>query len=127
MAYEKPLILVVEDERSTAELMRELLLDQFEVVACSDGLDALAIVKGRQPALIVLDLGLPLVTGEQFARAYRADGGRAPILVVSGRPDAWTIADDIGADEVLPKPFELGMLERTIETLLRTDVRGASG
>ncbi|HEX2051629.1 MAG TPA: response regulator [Actinomycetota bacterium] len=103
-------VLVVEDEDSVRELER-LILEQhgYEVVEARDGLEGLAKAEFRRPDLILLDLMMPDVSGGRMfdeMRAHPATSG-IPIVVVTGKPDAHEMFDDeIGADDVIMKPFE---------------------
>jgi DNA-binding response OmpR family regulator len=118
-------VLVVEDEPFMADLMRELLASDFDVVAVTDPREAFAACGPREPAMIVLDLRLPFIDGEEFAQRWRTrvNGGATPMLVVSARPDAAAVAERIGAVGCLLKPFELGMLERMVEFHLGPEAR----
>ena len=93
----------------------------FEPIPALDGQHALRTALAIEPRAIVLDLMLPDLDGEEFARAYRAQTGvEAPILVVSARRDA----EAIGARAVIRKPFDIGELVARLRTTMHS--RGAT-
>lgn len=104
-------VLVVEDDPDLARLIEAALAAEgSEVRSAHDGETALTIVEAWQPDTIVLDLGLPKLDGRGFAAAYRGRSGDAPIIIVSGAPDAPQASRQLGARAWLPKPFELDRL-----------------
>ncbi len=100
-------ILVVDDDMKIRALVRTYLERAgFAVVEAADGEAALGIVTDSAPALIVLDVMLPVVDGLSVLEQLRADGDM-PVIMLSARG---TTADriaglTIGADDYLPKPF----------------------
>ena len=115
-------ILVVEDDRSVrAALDRALRAQGYEVTTVADGLSALQAVATQDPALVLLDLGLPGMDGLSFCRRLRSDHDDRPVLVLTARDG---VADrvqglDVGADDYLVKPFALEELLARIRALLR--------
>lgn len=105
-------ILVVEDDPTVRQLICEVLVSEgFEVDAAADGRQALDRVAERRPALLVLDLTLPLMSGPDLIAALRRqDGPPPPILVISGAGDAPRKARELGAFAYLQKPFDIDML-----------------
>jgi CheY-like chemotaxis protein len=103
-------VLVVDDDPEIRDVLREVLeLAGRAVVEAADGRAALAAAAARAPALILLDVRMPVMDGFAFAAAYRARPGRpAPIVLMTGREDPAAAALAIGADALLPKPFDLG-------------------
>ncbi|HET7677967.1 MAG TPA: response regulator transcription factor [Candidatus Limnocylindrales bacterium] len=114
-------ILVVDDDPKIVQLVRMYLeREGFRVVAAHDGRAALAAFRERRPALIVLDLMLPLLDGLEVCRAVRAESD-VPIVMLSARS---TVADRIrgledGADDYLPKPFSPAELVVRVKAVLR--------
>ena len=113
---EHPRVLVVEDDPEIRDVMRTTLEeDGLDVVEATDGSEALAECSRQAPSVVVLDLGLPNMSGQEFASAYsKLDMKRAPIVVVSARPDARRAAQDLGAAAFLRKPFSLDELSRVV-------------
>jgi DNA-binding response OmpR family regulator len=102
-------ILIVEDEPS----IRELLCDAFEqegleVIMAVDGEQAIRIAKVRRPAVILLDMGLPVVDGGAVADAIRdAYGNTVPFVVVTASRRIENAAARIGAARYFTKPFDV--------------------
>ena len=119
-------VLVVEDDPDLAALVAMILDDAgFQVRSASDGRQALARVAERMPALILLDMRMPVMNGWEFAREFRAHYGRAaPIVVVTAAENARLRAEEIGAEGWLEKPFEL---EDVVAVAARLARRGAPG
>ena len=122
-------LLVVEDDTSIRETVKEALsAEGFEVSACSDGNEALAMLTGPQADSIdalVLDLMLPGMGGLDLCRKLRQLNNTTPILVISAR-DSETdrvLGLEVGADDYLVKPFGLRELVARCRALLRRSQR----
>lgn len=106
-----PLILIVEDDPSVMELERVLLEDEgYEVSTARDGLEGLLKAEFRHPALVVLDLMMPIVDGARMFDELKADVrlAQTPVLIVTGMADAHDTFDDlVGEDNVIIKPFAM--------------------
>ena len=114
-----PLVLVAEDEPAIRLVLEDLLSDEgYRVQTAADGAAALDIAERDEPAVILLDLGLPLLDGPEFCRAYREGGGEAPVVLVTAANQAIveTAMEACGAAAYIPKPF-------TIEAVLETVAR----
>ena len=129
-------LLLVEDDPRLADLIARLLgADHHVVEQAATGLEALEISEMTGLEAIVLDVGLPDLSGFDVARRIRARGSRVPILMLTAR-DA--VSDrvaglDAGADDYLVKPFAVEELAARIRALGRrgrdraTDASMASG
>lgn len=122
-------LLVVEDDTSIRETVKEALCAEgFEVSACGDGNEALAILTGPEAQSIdalVLDLMLPGLSGLDLCRELRTLNDTTPILVISAR-DSETdrvLGLEVGADDYLVKPFGLKELVARCRALLRRSQR----
>ncbi len=117
-------VLIVEDETHLADGLRfNLEAEGYEVVVVDNGEAALELYKGAQPGfdLILLDVMLPGCTGFIVAAELRAAGHFVPILMLTARsrPEDVLAGFEAGADDYLPKPFELQILIARIRSLLR--------
>jgi two-component system KDP operon response regulator KdpE len=115
-------ILVVDDEPPIRRLLRTSLSTQgFQVIEASDGRHALSEVSSAHPDLVILDLGLPDMQGQEVIRILRDAGDPVPIVVLSSRIDekGKVEALDLGADDYVTKPFGTGELFARIRTALR--------
>jgi CheY-like chemotaxis protein len=119
-------ILVVDDDLSIRHTVSEILeMEGYAVVTASDGAEALAMVEQSRPALVLLDMRMPVMDGWGFARAVQARGFQLPILVMTAAQDARRWAQEIGADGYLAKPFDLLDLLNAVERLSGPPTAGA--
>ncbi|WP_432937131.1 response regulator transcription factor [Kribbella sp. CA-253562] len=115
-------ILVVEDERRLARAIGHGLEDHgFTVELAHDGETGLWKAREQDYDCVVLDLMLPVLSGEQVCRQLRADGCWVPILILTARGGAEAEAGglDFGADDYLRKPFSYRVLIARLNALLR--------
>ncbi|MGI8883998.1 MAG: response regulator transcription factor [Pyrinomonadaceae bacterium] len=115
-------VLIVEDEKHLAAGLRfNLEADNFEVETAYDGEAALRAIENTQFDAIVLDVMMPKVDGFTVARRLRAAGNFTPILMLTalGKPEDVLLGFEAGADDYLPKPFELSIFTARLNGLLR--------
>ncbi len=121
-------ILVVDDDRAVREaLRRALTLGGYEVQVAEGGQRALELVIQDIPDAVVLDVGMPDIDGLEVCRRLRLLGNRVPILILTARDAVADRIDglDVGADDYMVKPFDVGELKARLRALLRRS--GASG
>jgi CheY-like chemotaxis protein len=114
-------VLVVDDDPDMVEVMLALLRDSgYEARSAANGRQALAVVAERAPALVLLDMLMPVMDGWQCARALRSKYGRhIPIVVVTAGEHVSARGQEVDADDVLPKPFEVKDLLRIVERYVK--------
>lgn len=121
----RPLLLIVEDDPEIAELLEEnLRAHGFDTVAAANGVELFSTLETRRPDLILLDIMLPGEDGLTLCRRLRAgDGGvsETPIIFLSALGDLTdrVVGLELGADDYLPKPFEMRELLARIRAVLR--------
>jgi CheY-like chemotaxis protein len=106
-------ILVVDDEPAILDMIAELLgYEGYEVVTTSQGSAALARAKANPPALILLDLMMPGMSGWQVIDALKASPQTRtiPVVVLSARRDLPATAKELGIESFLAKPFDIDEL-----------------
>lgn len=114
-------VLVIDDEPPIRKLLRMGLSTQgYEILEASNGKVALEKLT-EQPALIILDLGLPDIQGHELLRTIRVRNESVPIVVLSSRGDeaGKVQALDLGADDYLTKPFGMDELLARLRAALR--------
>lgn len=111
-------ILVVDDEPAMADaILRVLELAGYAARSAGDGAQALEAVAQRRPALVLLDVLMPVMDGWQCAREMRTRyGDSLPIVVVTAAEHARLRAAELGADDFLAKPF---MMRDLLEIVAR--------
>lgn len=118
-------ILVIDDERQIRRFLRISLASQgFEVIEAEQGAEGLARAVAERPDLVLLDLGLPDVDGQEVLEALRAQS-EVPVIVVSvrEREGEKVRALDAGANDYVTKPFGIQELLARIRALLRHQAR----
>ncbi|CAN7348709.1 PhoB family transcriptional regulator [Acidovorax sp. Leaf76] len=115
-------ILVVEDDARVADfLLRGLRAEGYRVELARNGADGLAMARTTEPAILILDLMLPGLSGLELCQTLRAEGHHVPVLILSALGNT---ADKVqglrlGADDYLTKPFAFEELLARIEALMR--------
>jgi two-component system, OmpR family, response regulator MprA len=115
-------VLIADDDRAIREsLARALELEGYDVVGVDDGIEALTRTRNASFDTLILDVMMPNLDGLAVCRVLRSEGNRTPILMLTARvetPDR-VAGLDAGADDYLPKPFELDELLARLRALLR--------
>lgn len=113
------LILVVEDDPGIRSLARDLLTDEgYEVQTAESGKQALAVVAGSHPSLILVDLTMPEMDGRTLIATLREQYGDVPVVLVSGAQDIHETAERIGAVGVIEKPFDIDLFVEAVRRAL---------
>jgi len=126
-----PRVLVVEDEQDIAGLIKHTLERSgdasVEIVGRGD--DALRSIAGRPPDLVILDLNIPVLSGDEVCRILRQrdETKRIPIIMLTARTsEADRVAGlDLGADDYVTKPFSLRELGARVRAVLRRRTQAA--
>ncbi|MBV7327939.1 response regulator transcription factor [Chloroflexi bacterium TSY] len=115
-------ILLVEDEAAVARGLEYALTSEgYQISWAENGRMALDLTQREQPALIVLDVRLPDMSGFDVCRQLRAAGYRQPVLMLTARDEEMdkVLGLELGADDYVVKPFNLRELLSRIRALLR--------
>jgi len=116
-------ILIVDDEEVIREFLSEVLSDDYDVSLAEDGDVAIKKISEHPFDLIITDLKMPRVSGDEvvkFARETRPD---VPVIIVSGYSTLYAVSQSVnhGACAFLSKPFSIAELTRTIDQSLETN------
>ena len=108
-------ILVAEDDRGIRTLL-ELILQGVDcsVIAASDGAEALQLARKHRIDLLLVDVNMPRLDGASVCRAYRANGGAAPVVLLSASSDGPDTARACAADGFIAKPFQIATILETV-------------
>ncbi|HWP80864.1 MAG TPA: response regulator transcription factor [Candidatus Acidoferrum sp.] len=114
-------ILIVDDEPKIREVLKALFESKgYRVLSAETGTDALRIFHAENISLVVLDLMLPDLSGEEVCRAIRA-ASRVPVIMLTAKSeeDELLTGLELGADDYVTKPFSLKELYARAEAVLR--------
>ena len=129
MKSNKAVVLIVEDDAPIAHVLSTILTaNEYSVLKASTGAMARSMISSYHPDVILLDLGLPDISGLEVLQWLRRDYG-TPVLIVSARADEQekVQALDMGADDYITKPFGTSELLARIRTALRHRAHQESG
>jgi DNA-binding response OmpR family regulator len=118
----KGLVLVVEDEKTIADVLRMYLSREgFGVHVATDGAAGLAAAKQLRPVAIILDVGLPIMDGTEVCRELRTSGDWTPILFCTARDDEVDriLGLEMGGDDYITKPFSPREVVARVKSILR--------
>ena len=124
MSTTSPLILIIEDELPIRRFLSASLSDEsYRLNEASSGMEGLRVAQQQPPDVVLLDLGLPDLDGQEIIRRLR-EWSKVPIIVLSARDqESQKIrALDDGADDFVTKPFAMGELLARIRTALRHSI-----
>lgn len=120
-----PLVLIAEDDPEIrVALERILSYEGYRTLTANDGAAALEAVGTHSPDAVILDVMMPFVDGITVCRRMRDKGDRTPILMLTARHELSDRVEglDAGADDYLPKPFELDELLARLRSILRRTI-----
>lgn len=118
---QRPLILCVDDEAEILNVLDLALTDEgFAVQTVQRPADAIEVVRSQKPALVLLDLLMPEMNGFEVLEQLRSFSA-VPVMILTGRGNSRDVVEglDRGADDFLPKPFNLGELTARVRAVLR--------
>jgi CheY-like chemotaxis protein len=112
-------ILVIDDDPAIRATVADILeAEGYPVTTAINGADGLETIEHLRPALVLLDMRMPVLDGWGFARALRERSIEIPILVMTAAQDARRWAQEINAEGYIAKPFELLELLNAVERFL---------
>ncbi|MBI5475194.1 MAG: response regulator [Ignavibacteriales bacterium] len=119
---EKVKILIVDDDEQLRRLLSAQLAEHgYDIREAASGYEAIPMTYGIEFKLILLDLRMPYINGFDFLKFAKRTFPKVKILVLTAYADLLNIKKcrDLGADEVIGKPYDLGYLFYHIETILK--------
>ena len=121
-AAARGLILVAEDDAGIRTLLARLMSWRgYEVIVAADGLEAVALARGRRPDIVLLDISMPGKSGIEVLGELAPDMPGTGFIMVTGNADEELARRclELGACDYLPKPMDLDGLADTVEARLR--------
>lgn len=115
-------ILICDDDEGILEIVKIILTDQnYEITALSNSDKVIDEVKSGKPDLVLLDLWMPGIGGDELTRQLKNDTETEtiPVVISSASKDTAEIAKDIGADGFILKPFDIEDLEKMVAKHLK--------
>jgi DNA-binding response OmpR family regulator len=114
-------ILVAEDNIELANYMRHLLLDEYNVILASNGVEAMECIKVSAPDIVISDIMMPKTDGFELAEGIRTMDKQVPILFMTAKDDkpSKLYAYRLGVDDYVVKPFDMDVFMLKVAALLR--------
>jgi CheY-like chemotaxis protein len=113
----RPILVVDDDPTILATVSETLDLEGYPVLTATNGAEALDAVERARPSVVLLDMRMPVLDGWGFMRAARERGLGLTVVVMTAAADARRWANEIGAQAVLAKPFELDDLLEAVQSV----------
>jgi DNA-binding response OmpR family regulator len=123
-------VLVVEDDEAMAVALRDgFTYEGYEVTVARDGEEGLRCAREEPPALMILDVMLPKMTGLEVCKVLRGEGSQLPIIMLTARGQEIdkVLGLKLGADDYVTKPFSFMELMARVEAVLRRSQPGGLG
>lgn len=121
MIYQSKLVLIVEDERKISEPIEAYLQkNNYQTLVAKDGKQALFLYENHRPDMIILDLMLPYISGEEICKTVRKES-RIPIIMLTAKASEDNKIEglNIGADDYITKPFSPRELVARVNSVFR--------
>ena len=118
MSADRPLVLIIDDDPHSVDILTATLTQTYEVIAASDGLDGYALACERRPTVIVLDVLMPLVDGWTVLRKLRFNpataNARVVIITAADQADVRREAEKLRVFEVIHKPASVSDVRKLV-------------
>jgi DNA-binding NtrC family response regulator len=118
-------VLIVDDERSVAEVLKECIGDDYAAEIALNGDAALAAARRARPDVVLLDVNMPGLSGVEVLRQLKAMDESIAVIMVTATPDHAAVAEALrlGAFSYIPKPFSVKYIQNLVEAAF-TEYRG---
>lgn len=117
----QPRILVIDDDETILDLLSDALSPEYQVATAHDALEGVELMMSEHFDLLIIDLGMPVLDGVELIQKIRANSpfDKIPILVLSAYPELRTRLLGSEVQAVIPKPFSIEQLNRTVANITR--------
>ena len=114
-----PMVLIVDDEQPLTDVIRLLVEDLgHRAVTASNGAEALELVQRERPDLVISDIMMPLMPGDELCRRIKEEPGFRDLKVILMSAAGSRRAEGTGADAFVHKPFDLEAIERLLSDFI---------
>ena len=122
----KQKILMVDDDKAICIIIRQAFVDDFEVLIANDGEAALGILRSDKPALVLLDIRMPGMSGLEVLRQIKVEALSTPVWMLTAEEDMATAmqALDLGAAGYQTKPFSIDRIREIVHSSLADSAPG---
>lgn len=117
-------IVICDDDEGILDMLTFVLEDSgYHIVAEPNSLNLLPLIQAERPDLLLIDLWMPVLSGDQVVKKLKADPGtrNLPVVIISASTDGRSIARDAGADSYIAKPFDIDQLVNTVSEVLQRE------
>jgi DNA-binding NtrC family response regulator len=117
----KKSILVVDDEEIIREFLYEVLCEDFQITLAGDGDEAIDKLSQAEFDLVITDLKMPRISGEEVVKYAKSRNAKCPVIVISGYSSLFAASESVnhGACAFLSKPFSIVELTKAIDQCLK--------
>ena len=115
-----PRILIIDDDETILELLRDTLAPTYYVATAHDSLEAVELLMSERFDLMIIDLGMPVLDGVELIQKIRANSpfDKIPILVLSAYPELRSRLRGSDVQSSMAKPFSIEQLQRTVAKII---------
>ena len=116
-------ILVCDDDEGIVDLLESILVyEGYETFTELNSLNIFNRISEISPDLLLLDLWMPVLSGDQIVKNLRnkSETLKLPIIIISASRDGSDVAEDVGADDYIAKPFDIDQLTAKVNLILRS-------
>ncbi|GAA4777924.1 response regulator [Olivibacter ginsenosidimutans] len=117
----KPTIVICDDDQAILEMLEMVLDDGTKnIILVSNSTDIFNVLAYSRPCAVLLDLWMPILSGDQILKKLRAtkEYAQLPIIVISASREGESVAREAGATAFLAKPFDISQLCETVEAYI---------
>jgi len=113
-------ILICDDDQGILDMLNFILEDEYVVISEPNSLNVSSIIEKQEPDLILLDLWMPVLSGDLVLKSVRKNQKtkNLPVIIMSASTDGEKIANASGADDYIAKPFDIDTLINRIQKLI---------
>ncbi len=120
-------VLIVDDEEMAIKMLEhQMIANGYEVISCTDGREAVELIKNENPGLVISDIMMPFMSGLELLEVIKSENKKTPVILISALDDVEVIqtAIGMGADDFVIKPVNMDELALRITKVLANQGNG---